>query len=201
VIFGAMILVPLYYQIVRGDSAISTGLLAAPQGLGAAAGMYLSGRTMDRIGCGATALVGVIVILIASVPFTMLGAGSSEAAISVALGCRGLGIGMAAMPAMTAAFRALQPHQAGEASPQLTVLQRVGGSLGTALFAVVLQGGLNRAGRAAGPEAAAFATTFRWVIAITAVAALPTVLLLVIERRSGPARSGPVAPEVTLDVL
>ena len=33
-LFGAMILVPLYYQRVRGENVIDTGLLNAPQGLG-----------------------------------------------------------------------------------------------------------------------------------------------------------------------
>ena len=33
-IFGAMLLLPLYYQQVRGQSALDAGLLLAPQGLG-----------------------------------------------------------------------------------------------------------------------------------------------------------------------
>ena len=33
-LFGAMILVPLYYQEVRGESVVVTGLLVGPQGLG-----------------------------------------------------------------------------------------------------------------------------------------------------------------------
>ena len=53
---------------------------------------------------------------------------------------RGFGIGMSIMPAMTAAFSVLRPEQVNDATPQLNVLQRVGGSLGTAIFAVVLQG-------------------------------------------------------------
>lgn len=35
-LFGTMILFPLYYQLVRGESALDAGLLLAPQGLGAA---------------------------------------------------------------------------------------------------------------------------------------------------------------------
>ena len=37
-LFGAMIILPLYYQVARGESALTAGLLMAPQGLGAAAG-------------------------------------------------------------------------------------------------------------------------------------------------------------------
>ena len=46
------------------------------------------------------------------------------------------------MPAMTAAFSPLSHDQVNDASPQLNVIQRVGGSLGTAIIAVVLQANL-----------------------------------------------------------
>jgi EmrB/QacA subfamily drug resistance transporter len=184
VIFGGMILLPLYYQTARGVSALSTGLLLAPQGLGAALGMYASGRSTDRAGSGITALTGVLIIIVATVPFVGLGPHTSALSISLALGVRGLGIGLAAMPAMTAAFRALEPRQVGDASPQLTVLQRVGGSLGTALFTVVLQQHLSHAGASADLRARAFGSTFMWVISLSALAIVPTVFLCIIERKS-----------------
>src|SRR4051794_39206348 len=43
-LFGAMILMPLYFQIVRGDSVVETGLLLIPQGIGAALAMHYAGR-------------------------------------------------------------------------------------------------------------------------------------------------------------
>ena len=52
-LFGSMILLPLYYQIARGESPLMAGLLVAPQGLGAALGMNLGGRATDRYGGGA----------------------------------------------------------------------------------------------------------------------------------------------------
>ena len=52
---------------------------------------------------------------------------------------RGMGIGFAFMPAMAAAFAALDRSELADATPQLNVLQRVGGSIGTAVLAVVLQ--------------------------------------------------------------
>ena len=47
-LFGSMILLPLYYQIARGESPLIAGLLVAPQGLGAVIGMSLGGRATDR---------------------------------------------------------------------------------------------------------------------------------------------------------
>ncbi len=47
-LFGAMFVMPLYYQVVRGQSALDAGLLLAPQGLGAATAMPIAGRLTDR---------------------------------------------------------------------------------------------------------------------------------------------------------
>jgi hypothetical protein len=90
------------------------------------------------------------------------------------------------MPAMTAAFAVLGRDQVNDASPQLTVLQRVGGSLGTAILAVVLQGKITDLGLHATPAAmaGAFADTYWWVMAITVVALVPTFVLWKVERES-----------------
>ncbi|MDX6729359.1 MAG: hypothetical protein QOK49_4164, partial [Baekduia sp.] len=50
--FGAMFLLPLYYQVVRGQSALDAGLMLAPQGLGAAMAMPIAGRLTDTRGAG-----------------------------------------------------------------------------------------------------------------------------------------------------
>jgi MFS family permease len=51
-LFGAMFVLPLYYQVVRGQSALDAGLLLAPQGLGAATAMPIAGRLTDTRGAG-----------------------------------------------------------------------------------------------------------------------------------------------------
>jgi hypothetical protein len=102
---------------------------------------------------------------------------------------RGFGTGSAIMPAMTAAFRALSHEQVTDASPQLNVLMRVGGSVGVALLTVVLARQLTQAGGHAAAQAAAFGTTFWWVFGLMAITIVPTVLLLILERRAPTAGS------------
>jgi len=58
-LFGAMLILPLYYQVVRSESALSAGLLLAPQGLGAAMAMPVAGRLTDRLGAGRVVPFGV----------------------------------------------------------------------------------------------------------------------------------------------
>ena len=151
-LFGSMILLPLYWQEVRHESVIDTGLLTAPQGLGMALIMPLAGKLTDRLGGGPLALFGVVLTTIATIPFGLIGAHTSILYLSVAMFIRGMGIGFAFMPAMAAAFAALDRSELADATPQLNVLQRVGGSIGTAVLAVVLPARADRRthGRRAG---------------------------------------------------
>ncbi len=138
-LFGGMILLPLYWQEVRLESVVDTGLLTAPQGLGAALAMPIAGKLTDRLGGGPLALFGVTLCALATIPFGLIGAHTSIAWLSVAMLVRGVGIGFGFMPAMAAAFASLNRSELADATPQLNVLQRVGGSIGTAVLAVVLQ--------------------------------------------------------------
>jgi EmrB/QacA subfamily drug resistance transporter len=176
-LFGAMILVPLYYQEVRHESVIVTGLLVGPQGIGALIAMPLSGRLTERFGGGRVALVGVLTLCLSTIPLAFVGASTSIVFISLTLVVRGMGIGLSFMPSMTAAFAALRPEELSDATPQLNVLQRVGGSIGTAILAVVLQ----RAGEhvhSTSALAGSFGTAYWWALGISVLSVIPCVVLL-----------------------
>ncbi|MFE3192692.1 DHA2 family efflux MFS transporter permease subunit [Nocardia sp. NPDC059240] len=183
VTFGAMVLLPLYFQLVRHQDAAHTGLLMAPQGIGAAIAMALSARLYERVGA-LTSLLGTLVGCLATIPFMLITADTPYWLLGAAMVLRGLGIGLAAMPAMTAALRNLTPSQIIDATPQLTVMQRIGGSIGTAAFLVVLQQHLPADENASVAQGSAFAVTFTWVLAASALAVVPTAALGILERRA-----------------
>jgi EmrB/QacA subfamily drug resistance transporter len=200
-LFGGMIIMPLYFQIVRGDDAVHTGLLLIPQGVGAAIAMPLAGRAADRVGGGRVAVAGLLATLVATLPFSLIGADTSYWLIGGAMIARGLGIGMTMMPAMSAAYRALTPGDIANATPQLSVIQRVGGSIGTALLTVVLQNGITHRLATAAPGASraviapAFSHTYWVLFAVTAVALAPALLLALVESRLRARAVGDPAPE------
>jgi EmrB/QacA subfamily drug resistance transporter len=176
-LFGAMILVPLYYQEVRGESLIATGLLVGPQGLGMLVAMPVAGRLTDRFGGGRVALFGVAVLCLSTIPLAFIGATTSIVAISAVLLVRGVGIGFSFMPAMTAAFASLRPDQLSDATPQLNVLQRIGGAIGTAVLAVVLQR-VSGSAPSVTHLAHAFNIAYWWSLGIAVWALIPCVVLL-----------------------
>jgi EmrB/QacA subfamily drug resistance transporter len=176
-VFGAMILMPLYWQDLRGYNVIDTGLLTGPQGLGMAITMPLASRFTERYGGGRVALVGVIATAVMTIPFALIGAHTSVAFLCVVMVLRGAGMGASFMPAMTAAFAALERSQVSHATPQLNVLNRVGGSIGTTILAVVLADSLRHAHS---PAAAAhsYGTAFWWSVGMAAAAIIPCVVLM-----------------------
>jgi EmrB/QacA subfamily drug resistance transporter len=182
-VFGAMILMPLYWQQLRGYSVIDTGLLTAPQGLGMALVMPIAGRMTERFGGGLVALGGVTVTLLATIPFGLIGDHTSVITLSVAMMVRGAGLGFSFMPAMTAAYSALDRSELSDATPQLNVLNRVGGSIGTAVLAVVLSRAESHAHTAAA-TAGAYGTAFWWSAGLVALAIIPCVVLAKAERNS-----------------
>jgi MFS family permease len=182
-LFGGMILLPLYWQNVRHESVVDAGLLMAPQGLGAALTMPIAGKLADRYGGGPLTLVGVTITAVLTIPFGLIGPHTSIVGLSVAMLFRGTGIGFGFMPAMTAAFASLDRSELSDASPQLNVLQRIGGSLGVAVLAVVLERSLVGAHTTAA-QASAYGTAF-WASAIlAAIGFVPCIILIRAERRA-----------------
>jgi EmrB/QacA subfamily drug resistance transporter len=201
-LFGGMILLPLYWQEVRHESVVVTGLLTGPQGLGAALAMPIAGRLTDRVGGGPLALFGVIVCTVATVPFALIGAHTSILWLSAAMVVRGIGIGFGFMPAMAAAFAALERSELSDATPQLNVLQRVGGSIGTAVLAVVLQRALIGA-HSLSAVAAGYGTAFWWSTGLTAAAILPAIILMRAERAARATRGAEAeaSPEALAEAM
>ncbi|MCR6488428.1 DHA2 family efflux MFS transporter permease subunit [Amycolatopsis sp. OK19-0408] len=181
-IFGAVILMPLYFQIVRHEDTVTTGLLLLPQGAGVAAALLLSGRLIERIGSGSTLLAAAVLTVAATIPFVLLRDDTPYWFLQLVMVLRGVGIGACSVPAIAASYRAIAPSKIGDATVQLNMGQRFGGSAGTALFTLVLQAGLTGAMTPAG-QAAAFATTFWWVLGAAVCTAIPAAVLRRAERR------------------
>jgi len=187
-LFGAMILLPLYYQTVRHEGALAAGLLLAPQGLGAALAMPFAGRLTDTIGARRVVVGGILVSLAGSLPFAFVGAGTPYWLLASALFVRGVGLGGTMMPSMAAAYQTLSRNSVASATTALSIIQRVGGSVGVALLSVVLQRSISGS-QSSEDIAAAFGTTFWVATALTAVAIVPALFL---PRRA----PGPVVREV-----
>ena len=166
--------------------------------------MALSGRVTERFGGGLTALIGGAITIVATIPFVLIdGRHRFRADLGAAMVVRGFGIGMSMMPSMTAAFAVLRPDQVNDATPQLNVLQRVGGSIGTAILTVVLAERHQRPGAPRRPRAspARSATPTGGCSASASSRSLPTIVLATIERPRARRSPEPLPAEVALEAV
>jgi len=195
-LFGSLILIPLYYQVVRHDSPLQIGLLLGPQGVGAALALPVAGWLTDKIGARSVILAGIAIATLGTLAYTQVGAHTSYLYLSGALLVTGTGIGATITPSIAAAFQALSRAETPRATSALNAIQRIAGAIGTALFAIVLQHAItanlarhpgsntaiaalsqNAQPHTAAALADAFAATF-WVAAGLIAAALVPALLL-----------------------
>jgi EmrB/QacA subfamily drug resistance transporter len=201
--FGSLLLVPLYYQAVRGQGALQSGLLLAPQGFGAMITMPIAGKLTDRFGPWQLPACGLPLAVIGMVPFAFVTADTSFVLLCGFSFILGLGMGLSMMPTMTAAMQAVPAAAIARTSTAMNIIRQSGASIGTAILSVILAsaitsrlagggsggfeslGALSRAQRdaVAGPLADAFASAFVWAVVLLAVAWLPALAMALWSRR------------------
>lgn len=213
-LFGSMFLLPLYYQVVRGQSALVAGLLLAPQGIGAALVMRGAGAITDRSGPRRIVPIGIAIMALSTLPFAFVTTSTSEVLLGLTLFVRGMGLGLSMMPIIAASYADLSVEAVPRATTTVNIVRQIGGSFATALFAVILQrqladtssGGatpLSGTSTAKLPPtvddtvAHAFAHTFWWAVAIVTVSIIPALFLPALRKGvvTGTGAASPAAAE------
>ncbi|MBD3784595.1 MAG: multidrug efflux MFS transporter, partial [Micrococcales bacterium] len=131
---GAMILLPLYLQDLRGLTPLQTGLLVAPGGLAMGLLGPVVGRVLDRVGARPLTVPGSLGVLAALAALSRIDEATPYAAI---LGVQVLlMVSLAALftPAFTLGLGALPPHLYSHGSSLLGTAQQVAAAVGTALI-------------------------------------------------------------------
>ncbi|WP_305125594.1 DHA2 family efflux MFS transporter permease subunit [Streptomyces odontomachi] len=179
-LLGTLILLPLYYQQLRGQSVIDTGLLMLAVGGGTAVSMPFGGMLTDRIGGGLISMAGLALSAAGILPLAFLPADTGLVLAGTLQAVTGFGLGLAAMPALSVAYKTVPRDRLPDATSEANIIQRVGGSTGTALLVVLLE-------RDGTPTVGAFHTAFGWLVATCVIALLLAAWLTIEEahRRHG----------------
>jgi EmrB/QacA subfamily drug resistance transporter len=172
-LYGAMLLLPLYYQELRGFDVLDAALLLIPQGVGSLLTRTVAGRLTDRIGGRAGGVAGFVLTALATVPFAFAGAGTSQWWLVAVQLVRGLGLGIVLIPVMTVAFVDIDSADMADASMLTRISQQVGGSFGVAIAAVVLES----VAASSHSLTRGFDQAFWWTVGFTVVAALASFFL------------------------
>jgi EmrB/QacA subfamily drug resistance transporter len=140
--FGGLLLVPTYFQEIRGESTLRAGLLVAPQGIGAMITMPIAGTLVDKFPVGRIVPFGLLLIAVGFFGLTQIEADTSYTLLIALLFVMGLGMGATMMPLFTTALRTLTHHEVARGSTLLNITQQIASSVGVAVISVVLTNNL-----------------------------------------------------------
>ena len=157
-----LLLLPSYFQQVRGLGAMATGLFIAPTGLGALVTMPIAANLIDRLPPRRVVPWGMAAMFASVLALTQVGPRTPLWCLGAILTLQGLGIGGTMMPVSTAALQAVRRSEVGNATTLFNIGQQVFGAVGIAIVSVGLAlllaatdlGGAAVAGRLDGEAAA-----------------------------------------------
>src|SRR5262245_14782386 len=136
--FGAIVFIPLYLQLVYGASPTSSGLRLLPLMAGLLVAAIASGRIISRIGrYRVFPIVGTIVLVVGMYLLSRLGVGTAPWLASVYMLVVGVGIGLVMQVLVLVVQNDVLPKDIGVATSTATFFRSVGGSFGVAIFGTI----------------------------------------------------------------
>jgi EmrB/QacA subfamily drug resistance transporter len=136
--FGAIIFVPLFLQIVYGVSPTSSGLRTIPLMAGLLVASILSGRAISRIGrYKAFPIAGTAVLVVGMYLLSLLGAHTAAWVASAYMVVVGVGLGLVMQVLVLVVQNDARPREIGVATSTATFFRSVGGAFGVAIFGAI----------------------------------------------------------------
>ncbi|GAC1374369.1 MAG: MDR family MFS transporter [Pseudarthrobacter sp.] len=165
-LFGAVILLPLYLQEIRGLGSLETGLALLPGGLAMGLLGPFIGRLFDKVGPLPLTVTGSVLMVLTLWQFSMLDAGTQVWWIITLHVLLSFGLALLFTPAFTTGLNPLPPHLYSHGSAIMSTSQQVAGAAGTALLVSIFAVVSASSGLVAGMSAAFLTAT---AIAVAAV--------------------------------
>ncbi|GAA1778940.1 MDR family MFS transporter [Pseudarthrobacter sulfonivorans] len=165
-LFGAVILLPLYLQEIRGLGSLETGLALLPGGLAMGLLGPFIGRLFDKVGPLPLTVTGSVLMVVTLWQFSMLDADTPVWWIVTLHVGLSFGLALLFTPAFTTGLNPLPPHLYSHGSAIMSTSQQVAGAAGTALLVSIFAVVSASSGLVAGMSAAFLTAT---VIALAAV--------------------------------
>jgi EmrB/QacA subfamily drug resistance transporter len=137
-LFGAEFLLPLYLQILRGQSAFQAGLTLLPLALAAAVSTVIAGRISDRIGPRLPIVIGFLLIAFNTYQLSEIKLDTDLKYIGFLLVLRGIAIGLIIQNSQVAALRDVPPARLNRATPLVQATRQTMQSIGVAVLATIL---------------------------------------------------------------
>ena len=135
---GAEMVLPLYIQNIRGESAFHSGLMLLPGALIMGLMMPITGAIFDKHGAKRLAISGMLILTAATLPFAFLTQETPIVMIVILYAIRMFGISMVMMPVTTSGMNALPMNLISLGTAVNNTFRQVASSIGTAVLISIL---------------------------------------------------------------
>jgi DHA2 family lincomycin resistance protein-like MFS transporter len=193
VLFGTIIVLPIYLQNVLGISTLQTGLLLLPGGLLMGLMGPWVGRQYDRIGPARLVIPGVAIVTAVLWAMTLLGTQSRVELILAGHVLMSIGFALLFTPLFTVSLSSVRPELYSHGSAVLGSLQQVAGAAGVALFVALMSGRTAQLAAAGVTPVEALAGGARAAFLCGALCALVAVAFSVLVRKPEMTHAAPPA--------
>ena len=137
--FGAIAFLPVYFQVVKGVSATSSGLRLIPLMLGLVASSIGSGRIISQTGrYRVFPIVGMAIVPVGLFLLSRLNATTGMLEMSAYMLILGVGVGMVMQVLVLAAQNAVEYRDLGTATANVNFFRSMGSAFGVAVFGSLL---------------------------------------------------------------
>ena len=144
VMFGSIIYLPLYLQLVDGVSIVMSGILMIPLMLGLLAASIASGQIVTRTGkYKPMPIIGSVLVIIGMWLLSHIGLHTPHLTMSLYVIVLGAGMGMTMQIMVLATQNAVPGNAIGTGTAGVTFFRSLGGAFGTSLFGAVFIAGLS----------------------------------------------------------
>jgi EmrB/QacA subfamily drug resistance transporter len=141
--FGAIIFLPRWFQVVRGESATASGYLTFPLLVGLIGSSIISGQIVARTGrYKAVVLVSIALMAVGLGLMTQLSADTNFLVLFAWMFIAGVGIGPTLAVFTIIVQNAVSFQKLGVATSNLTFFRQIGGSVGLAIAGTLFAGSL-----------------------------------------------------------
>jgi|tagenome__1003787_1003787.scaffolds.fasta_scaffold20987131_3 EmrB/QacA subfamily drug resistance transporter len=140
-LFGGILVLPLYMQIVHGASPMRSGFLMLPMVAGMMSASIVSGQIISRTGrIRGFPIFGSALAAVALLTLSKVSADSALPLVMVLMLLLGYGLGNCMQPLLLILQSAVPPRDIGVATASATFFRQIGGTIGVAVFLSVLFG-------------------------------------------------------------
>lgn len=129
---GIEMVLPLYIQNLRGESAFHSGLILLPGALMIGIMSPITGRLFDRYGARQMAITGMTLLTLGTVPFMFLTENSSFLMIIILYAIRMVGVALVMMNVTTSGMNSLPLDKISHGTAVNNTFRQVLSSIGTA---------------------------------------------------------------------